>query len=138
MDLALPRPTRERTDVGAHMYLVPRRPSSARERGQLALGRPVADDQAAAAIAQPRVELGQALEQELRTRLPEAWQAAEQSDRRGQNTGTTTSAEFEYSPQGGVVMQAQVAPEPDQGDAERHRPVSTSSSAGPSSGWRKV
>ncbi len=91
-------------------------PSSCASAAQLALGRAVADDQAAAALAQRRVEVAQGLEHELRARArrvaPVEQAVVEAEDRHD------PLVLLERRPQRRLVVDAQVAPEPDD---RRHR-----------------
>jgi len=90
------------------------------ERGQLALGGPVADHQSAAALAQRCVDVAQALEHELRPGA-RGVAAVEQAVVQAEHTHDALRG-VERGAQRGVVVHAQVAPEPDDG---RHHPEST-------------
>ena len=117
-DLALAAP-RERTDVGAEVHRL--RPGLRRERGQLAPRRAVAQEQAAAPLPQPRVELGQALEQELgpgARGVPPVQQTIVEAEH-----GHDRVRGVERRPQRGVVVQAQVATQPQDGDHGSSNPA---------------
>ncbi len=81
------------------------------ERCELALGGAVANDEAAAAPAQRAVEVGQAFEQELRAgagRVAAVEQAVIEAE-----DGHDVVMRVECGAQRRVLMQSQVAPEPD-------------------------
>ena len=82
------------------------------QRRQLALGRPAAHHQPRAALAQRGVEVGEALEQELRARaggVAAVQQAVVEAEHRHDPL-----VAVERGAQGGMVAQAQVAAEPDE------------------------
>ena len=81
------------------------------ERCELALRRPVANDEAAAAPAQRPVEVGQAFEQELRPRTGRV-AAVEQAVIEAED-GHDVVVGIQRRPQRRVLVQSQVAPEPD-------------------------
>jgi hypothetical protein len=83
----------------------------ARERGQLALGRPPAQQQPAAALAQLAVELGEALEQELRAR-PRCVAAVQQGLVEAEDRHHALAL-LQRRRQRRVIVHAQVAPKPD-------------------------
>ncbi len=81
------------------------------EARQLALGAAVPDHEGAAALAQGRVEVSEALEQELRAR-PGGVAAVEQAVVEAEERDDRFVG-FERRPQRRVVVHAQVATEPD-------------------------
>jgi hypothetical protein len=100
---------REGRHVGAEVQRG--RSGLARERGQLALGRAVADDEAGVALAQRGVEIGEAVEQELRSRsggVAAVDQPAVEDEDRHQPVGALARGV-----QGWMVVEAEVAPEPE-------------------------
>ncbi len=108
-DLALAA-ARERPDVAAEVHCL--RSGLGRERRQLAAGRSVANHEAAAPMAQPGIEFGQALEQELRARA-RGVASAQQSVVEAEHWHHCVPR-IQRRAQGRVVVQTKVATEPDQ------------------------
>ena len=106
---ALAAAARERAHVLGHVDRLGA--GLARELDQLALGRAAADHEPGPAVAQLAVEIGEALEQELRPRpggVPAVQQAVVEAEDRDDPIVVV-----ERRPQGRVVANPQVAPEPD-------------------------
>ena len=89
------------------------RPHLARERRQFPLGPPASHDQSAAALAQRRVEVGEALEQELRPRtggVATVQKAVVEAEHRNERVGAG-AGRLERR----VVVDPQVPAEPENG-----------------------
>jgi hypothetical protein len=114
---ALGAPAGERAGVGAEVELVRQR--AACQARQLPLGRAVPEDERA---VEPRVEVRQAVEHELGAR-PGRVAAAQQPIVEAEHRHHPLAA-VERGPQGGMVVHAQVAREPDE---PRHAPIGASS-----------
>ncbi len=114
----------ERADVGREVNRVGA--GLVRDRDQLALGRAVADHEARTALAERRVQIAQALEQELGSR-PGRVAAVQQPVVEAEH-GDDPVVAVQRGAQRGVVAHAEVAAKPDQSGqatASRRRMSST-------------